>query len=139
MNTYIKLKNEDSNALTHYGVKGMKWHKRKKHGLITHETVTTINGKTYVDNPFTDSARRGLSEIKNNMQYYKQNPVKARIEIRKHQVNQGSNKVKNLARYMKNNTGSNVFKRTAKKGKTVILKFKTKRASKKMLKRMRKS
>lgn len=133
MSTYIKLKDNDPNALTHYGVKGMKWHKRKKYGLITHET--TIGNTVY--NPFTNNARRGLGEIKNNMQYYKQNPVKARVEIRKHQIDTGSSRVRSIAYKMKNNTGSNVFKRTAKKGKSIILRFKTKRAAKKMIKSVR--
>lgn len=130
MNTYIKLKDDGSDYLTHYGVKGMKWRKHK-------------NYENRLDDP---KERAKFDRMMFNAGYYinKDGNYQRDYEIhgspiaRKIQMNNGKIKLKAVSQNMLKSMRSKNNKRFKNKGKILILKLKTKRAAKKMAKRMKK-
>lgn len=129
MNTYIKHYDEDK-ILTHYGIKGMKWRKKK--------------AKTPRD--LTPEERAALDKSMLNAGYYinKEGNYQRDFAVtgspiaRQIQTQNGKIKLKAASQNMLKSMRSKNNKRFKNKGKILILKLKTKRSAKKMAKRMKK-
>ena len=129
MSTYIKLKDDGSDYLTHYGVKGMKWHKRK-------------NYENRLDDPkerakFDKAMLNAGYYINKDGNYQRDYAVTGSPVARQMQMTNGKLKLKAASQNMLKSMRHKNTKRFKNKGKVLLLKLKTKRAARKMSKRMR--
>lgn len=127
-NTYIKLTDNNSDFLTHYGVKGMKWRKRKEKVLdVAWEIAHPLRGATnehQLDNEIVE--RKESRRTKTTKTYRIENGKKKLITSKTIDKKTGkqhktagkkaldklvaAGKVKTKARDMKNNIGKRKYK-----------------------------
>lgn len=113
---YIKhYVDEDSNSLTHYGVKGMKWKRRRKNLSGDIIRATTGKSKEYWEELSSNSGKRTLPQQFND---------RRKEYSRKQQNSKGKNKVNQVSKKAKKvKAKTSKFKKLKNKGVSIINKI----------------
>ena len=129
MSKYIITRDNNSDSLTHYGVKGMKWGKKKSR---------SFRDLTSEERAAFDKSMLNSGYYKNKEGNYQRDYAVTGSPIaRQIQTQNGKIKLKAASQNMLKSMQSKNNKRLKNRGKVLLLKMKTKRQAKKAVKRIK--